>query len=324
MKPTVQKENFIAQAHLTTRTQESKPPLRQTKVASVPLKSILKNTPNPTPSSRYMPPPAKPPLEGVVGPLGSPAYFMSPAETLLESMGSNADDISFHDLIEAYNTFSDRIRFQIRLILNVAAPHAALDSLKEYSHQIAQALRRDVKRTRDEPASNTRRVSFADNSFQSAIGLDEEDVRVSRDLAMLNHQVLRFLSDIFSFPPLYSIFSSTSASVSKPSFVHIIYSTSVNDLRTILSELLVLGSAQSIPSPASRRTWTLIVWILSVQNLPSAVLSPVRREIVSVLKRALEGQIGKDQAKLDALKVVESLRSFDCALKLARRLQINS
>ncbi|KAJ7505135.1 hypothetical protein B0H11DRAFT_1977000 [Mycena galericulata] len=285
MKPTVQKENFPAQEPRTT--QESKSSLQHSRVASVPLKSILKNTPTAIPS-KYMPPPLKPPSDGADSPLTSPAYFMSPAETLLESMGPNADDISFHDLIEAYNTFSDRIRSQIRTILNVAAPHPALVSLREYTHQMVQALRRDLKHTREETASNPRRTSLADNSFLATAELDEEEVRVSRDLALLNHQVLRFLSDIFSFPPLYSIFS-------------------IDDLRIILSDLLVLGSAQYIPSPASRRTWTLIVWILSVQNLPSAVLSPAKREIVSVVKRALEGQIGKDQARLDALKASNQL-----------------
>ncbi|KAJ7781762.1 hypothetical protein DFH07DRAFT_1055347 [Mycena maculata] len=296
MKQTVQKENFLDKDPRPTWTPESKSSLQQAKVASVPLKSILKNT---IPST-HMPPPAKLPSDS---PLTSPAYFMSPAETLVESTGPNADDISFHDSIEAYSTFSDRIRSQIRVVLDVAAPHPALVSLKEHSHPLAEAFLRDLKRTREEPASNMRRnTSFADNSFQTAAELDEE-LRISRDSAALNHQVLRSLSDIFCFPPLYSIFST-------------------NDLRTLLSELLILGSAQSIPSPASQRTWTLVVWILSVQNLPSAVLSPVRREVVSVLKRALEGQIGKDQAKLDGLKASIQLLKQHPSLFISPLLEI--
>ncbi|KAJ6585180.1 hypothetical protein B0H19DRAFT_1059450 [Mycena capillaripes] len=216
---------------------------------------------------------------------------MSPAETLLESTGPNADDISVHDLIEAYNTFSLRIRSQIRVILNAEVPHPALISLNEYSHQMSEALRRDLKRAREAPPSHSRRTSCAQNSLQSIPEMDEEEIRVARDLALLSQQVLRFLSDIFTFPPLYSIFSA-------------------NDLGSVLSELLALGSAASIPSPTSRRTWTLVVWILSVQTLPSAVLLPAKREIVSVLKRALEGEIGKDQAKSDGLQVVDLLRTF--------------
>ncbi|KAJ7643990.1 hypothetical protein FB45DRAFT_285364 [Roridomyces roridus] len=207
-------------------------------------------------------------------PLASPVYFMAPAETLMESLGPNVDDISCHDLTEAYNAFSNRIKSQIRVILSVPEPQPALVSLQEHSHRIVQALRRDMKRTRQDPAANT---SFQSNSSQ------EEEIRVARDFALLNHHVLCFVSDIFSFPPLYSIFS-------------------VDDLGAILNDLLVLGSAESIPSPASCRTWTLIVWILSVQNLPSAIVSSFRREIVSVVKRALEGKMGKDQAKLNGLK----------------------
>lgn len=80
-----------------------------------------------------------------------------------------------------------------------------------------------------------------------------------------------------------------------------------DDLRAIFSELLVLGATESIPSPASQRTWTFIMWILSVQNLPPAVLSSVKREIASVIKRAIEGQMGTDQAKLNGIKVVRLL-----------------
>ncbi|KAJ6525288.1 hypothetical protein DFH09DRAFT_1416647 [Mycena vulgaris] len=281
MKLAVQKENFSSQEPRTSRTQDSKPLIRQVKVALAPLKSILKNATTPIPSTCMLPA-AKPPADG---PLACTAYFMSPAETLLESTGPNAHDISFHDLIEAYNTFSNRIRSQIRVILGAEAPQPALVALKELSHQIGTALRRDLKRTREEP-SHFRDTSFADASFRTT--QPDEGIRVARDFALLSHQVLRFLSDIFTFPPLYSIFST-------------------NDLRSILNELLVLGSAPSIPNPTSRRTWTLVVWILSVQNLPSAVLFPAKREIVSVLKRALEGKIGKDQAKADGLKATSQL-----------------
>jgi hypothetical protein len=302
MKPTVQKENFPAKQPHTTWSQEPKHSLGQAKVASVPLKSILKN-----PTSSYMPPASKTPSEPVHDPLASRAFFMSPAETLLESTGPNADDISFHDLIEAYNTFSLRIRSQIRVILkNAGTPPPALISLKECADQMSEALRRDLKRTREEPSSNSRRTSFAQDSLQTIPEIDEEEIRAARDLALLSQQVLRFLSDIFSFPPLYSIFSSTSTSMSARHAFNLL-AIPANDLRSILSELLVLGSAPCIPGPASRRTWTFVVWILSVQNLPSEVLLPAKREIVSVLKRALEGQIGKDQAKSDGLQVVELL-----------------
>ncbi|KAJ7677482.1 hypothetical protein B0H17DRAFT_1182547 [Mycena rosella] len=298
MTPPVQKENFSTKKDpRTARTKDSKPPIRQSqsKVASVPLKSILKNASATTPSS-YMPPAAKPPADD---PLALPAYFLTAAETLLESMGPNADDISFHDLIEAYNTFSNRIRAQIRAIVNAETPQPALVSLAEYSRQIGEAFCRDLKRTREEPP-HFRRTPFAGEAITQ---LDGEQVRIAQDLALLGQQVLRIVSVIFSCPPLYSIFTT-------------------NDLRSILSELLVLGSAPSIPNPTSRRTWTLVVWTLSVQNLPSAVLLPVKREIVSVVKRALEGQIGKDQAKSDGLKATTQLLKQHPSLFISPLLEV--
>ncbi|KAJ7784377.1 hypothetical protein B0H16DRAFT_1876842 [Mycena metata] len=283
MKLTVQKENFLSKEPRTTWTQQGKhrPPA---KVATAPLKSILKNTSTVIHPS-YMPPAAKAPVDGA---LALPAYFMSAAETLLESMGPNADDISVHDLIEAYNTFSQRIRAQIRGILTAEVPLPALNSLAECCHQLGEVLRRDLKRTREEPFPQSRLTSVGLDSVQSIPELYEEEIRISRDLALLSQQVLRLLSDIFSFPALHSIFST-------------------NDLRLILGELLVLGSASHLPGPASRRTWTLLVWILSVQTLPSVVLSPAKCEIATVLKRAVNGEIGQDQAKLDALQASSQL-----------------
>ncbi|KAJ7016203.1 hypothetical protein C8F04DRAFT_1164189 [Mycena alexandri] len=261
MKLTVQKENFLSKELRTTWTAQEKhrPPA---KVASAPLKSILKNTSTVIPSS-YMPPAAKAPIDGA---LASPAYFMSAAENATGVHG---------------------IRTQIRGILSAEATLPALTSLAECCHQLSEVLRRDLIRTREEPFPQSRRTSFKLDSIQSISELDEEII-IARDLALLSQQVLRFLSDIFSFPALHSIFST-------------------NDLRLILGELLVLGSASYLPSPSSQRTWTLLVWILSVQTLPSAVLSPVKREIVTVLKRAVDGEIGKGQAKLDALQASSQL-----------------
>ncbi|KAJ7245028.1 hypothetical protein B0H12DRAFT_1128337 [Mycena haematopus] len=278
MKPTVQKENLPFKEEPCTTCPETKPFLPQTKVLSVPLKSILSNTP----PSCYMPPATSD------NPLEYPSYFMSPAKTLLESTDPNTDDISLHDLIEAYNTFSLRIQSQIRAILKATSTPPALVSLEECSGRLSEALRRDLKRTREETAIHSRRTSFAQGSFQPSPELDEDEIRAAREMALLSHQVLRFLSNIFSFPLLYSIFSTY-------------------DLKSILRELLVLGSAPCIPGPSSRRTWTLVVWIISVQNLPSEVLSPSKLEMVSVLKRALEGEIGKNQAKLDALQASNQL-----------------
>ncbi|KAJ6508524.1 hypothetical protein C8R45DRAFT_1089693 [Mycena sanguinolenta] len=231
-------------------------------------------------------------------PLESPSYFMSPAATLLESAGLHSDDISLHDLIEAYNTFSLRIQSQIRVILKATSTPPALVSLKEFSRQLSEALRRDLKRAREETAMS-RRTSFAVQTPQ----LDEDEIRAARDVALLSQQVLRFLSDIFSFPPLHSIFSTI-------------------ELESILKELLAVGSAPYIPGPTSRRIWTMVVWIISVQNLPSEVLSPAKREVVRVLKRALEGEIGKDQAKLDALQASTRLLNQHPSLFISPLLSI--
>lgn len=190
MKRTVQKENIPSQEHLTTCNPESKAALRDFRPKSVLTNLVVAN-------------PMQPHDPG----LASPMYFLSPAETLLESLRLNADDIPFHDLIEAYNAFSDRIKSQIHSISNVTEPQPALVSLQKQSRQLVRVLLRDLKRAQDYPTANVR-ASFVDNSFQTSAELIDEEVRVARDLASLNLHVLRFLSNIFSVPPLHSIFSS--------------------------------------------------------------------------------------------------------------------
>ncbi|KAK7048529.1 GLOBIN domain-containing protein [Favolaschia claudopus] len=284
---TLQKENLPNQELISCSAEKNPINSQSAKAGSAPLKTILDNTPSHISSCR-MPPASTPHAGNFDDPLQCHAYFMSPAETLLESTSLEHNAVSLHDLIEAYNTFSLRIKAQIRQILKAESTPPALALLEGCSSQLSEALRRDLKRAREEPLTHSPHITRIYDSFHGAPPPDDDEIRISRDMALLGQQVLRFLSDIFCFPPLYSIFT-------------------INDLKTMLHELLTLGSAPSIPHPASRRIWTLVVWIISVQNLPSEVVSPVKRDIVSVLSRALEGEIGKDQAKLDGLQATSQL-----------------
>ncbi|KAJ7069654.1 hypothetical protein C8F01DRAFT_1113489 [Mycena amicta] len=274
MKAAVHKENHPANQQPPSREAPKQTP-RTTKLPSQPPKSILKNPLLPPPSAS-MPPTVELQNE----PLTSPLYFMSPATTILEYEGLDGDHISLHDLVEAYATLSNRIRSQIRILLADDAVPPALSPLKESSSKLGAALRRDLKRAREEPSEPS---STSWNPLESSLEKEADELRVSRDNAELGHHVLRFVSEIFSFTPLSSLFST-------------------DDLRSILDEIITLGTTSFIPSPTSNRTWTLVVWTISVQNLSPAILLPVKRQLVSVLERAVGGQMGKETAPLDGMK----------------------
>ncbi|KDQ27025.1 hypothetical protein PLEOSDRAFT_159058 [Pleurotus ostreatus PC15] len=74
-------------------------------------------------------------------------FLYSPIETLLESI---AEEISVHDVIEAYNLFSNRIQANIQLM---TTHDLALPILQRHSSPIAHALHRDIQSLFNPPSS---------------------------------------------------------------------------------------------------------------------------------------------------------------------------
>lgn len=114
-------------------------------------------------------------------------FLYSPIETLLESI---AEEISVHDVIEAYNLFSNRIQANIQLM---TTHDLALPILHSHSSAIANALHRDIQSLFNPPSS-----------------LAEEDTYHASENVLLCHEALRLLSNIFTFPALFRCFNSES------------------------------------------------------------------------------------------------------------------
>jgi hypothetical protein len=143
------------------------------------------------------------------GPMTSITYLKSPLETLLESMvDPESEHVSIHDLIEAYNILSIRIRSQIQVILEPDQTLPALDHLKKFSTELLQSLRRDIRRALVNPSSNPRGSSLSENSLLSINQVSESEIKYARDLSLLCHHALCFLSLVFSIQAMYSIFPS--------------------------------------------------------------------------------------------------------------------
>ena len=144
-----------------------------------------------------------------INPMQSATYFKSPIETLLESTEvDGSDHISQHDLLEAYNTLQTRIRSQIQAICQSDPDSLAWNAVKLCSSQILQVLRRDIRRALVIPPSALKKSSLEGSLASSHPEITVDDVKNAADSSLVCHQSLRLLSDLFRFPPLYSIFSS--------------------------------------------------------------------------------------------------------------------
>ncbi|CAK5284134.1 unnamed protein product [Mycena citricolor] len=218
-------------------------------------------------------------------------YLTSPIYTLLDSLKSDTN-VSVLDRTEAYNVISQRIRAHIRRIVHAAPEELppALAELQDVSTGLSDVMKRDLSQLCDDPSVHVRRVpeDIYASSIHTDVEVDEEVARIARDFTLLVDYSLRLIADIFVFPALYSVFSNDS-------------------LNALLNGLLALGSARRSFSSSSCRHWTMVVWILSIQNLPTGVISPAKHQIVTVLKRALEGEIGTESAILDGLKACTRL-----------------
>lgn len=137
----------------------------------------------------------------------SETYFASPIQTLSESIKDPGQDrITTHDLVEAYNVLSTKIRSQIHEILNVDKPLPPLAIFKEQSPQIVECISRDLERLLPSPFES----QHAGRSYYSDHSLSGDELHIATNNAMLCHYALRFMTDIFTFRSLYSNFTSMS------------------------------------------------------------------------------------------------------------------
>ena len=135
----------------------------------------------------------------------SETYFVSPIQTLSESVKDPGQDwITSHDLVEAYNVLSARIRFHIHDILTVDNPPPSLAIFKVQSSQIAECISRDIERLLPSPFES----DHAGRSYHSDGSLSGDELYIATNNATLCYHALRFMTDIFTFQSLYSNFTS--------------------------------------------------------------------------------------------------------------------
>jgi hypothetical protein len=65
----------------------------------------------------------------------------------------------------------------------------------------------------------------------------------------------------------------------------------------MVTQALAIPLAPELPTPNARKTCALAIWLLQTQRLPADVLAPAKDRITYALRRAVEGELGKEGKK---------------------------
>ncbi|KAF8628189.1 hypothetical protein AX15_004051 [Amanita polypyramis BW_CC] len=219
--------------------------------------------------------------------LSIPFYFTSPLNTLLESLHDpDCNQVTIHDIMEAYCCFSDRIRTTAKSFVHTERIYAALKILEEHSVELVQVLRRDLRRALSDPPLHSQH-SFNLYPHNISHGFSDDDAQHILDSAKLAQHALCLISDICIFRPLYSLFSASA-------------------FQTILDDVLAFTVAPELSMLNGSKICTFIVWILQVQQLPAEILLSRKDDILLTLTKAVRGRFGP-QAVMDGLKATHAL-----------------
>ncbi|KAG2361697.1 hypothetical protein BDR07DRAFT_1461296 [Suillus spraguei] len=232
-------------------------------------------------------------VQGHATPLHDTTYLTSPLDSIVNSLEPNSLH-SNHDLLDAYNTFSNRIRAEAQELQQSSALLPALEFLRIKAHAFSQALRRDIALAHIDPFIPPRVFTSGESLLSESRKPTADVVKHAGDLSALCQQALCALSDVFRFHNLYSLFSGP-------------------DISSLLSEILNITCSRRLPVLNSTKVFSLALWILGSQRLPQSLLSSRASDIISVLRSTLDTQpIGQQFAQHaeDGLKGVCYLLEF--------------
>ncbi|GBE84841.1 hypothetical protein SCP_0700210 [Sparassis crispa] len=214
----------------------------------------------------------------------APGYFRSPIATLRESLeDDSAEHISAHDLLEAYSVFSSRLRTIVAVIPEDQREVPSLNYVARHAPEVAQCLRRDLRRALVDPVPNYRSSNDLIPESLAFRDATEDQVKDARDASSVCHGALRLLSYIFRFSVLSSMFTP-------------------NDVASLLDDVLKTIRKSSLPIPNESKTVLLTTWVVSKLRLSTMVMSSKKQQIKDTLKAAVEG--GKPE-----LYVIDSLKA---------------
>jgi hypothetical protein len=280
-------------------------PSRAKKLASsafkdLPLRSILKQTsypilpcPFPENERQVTPEPADP--------LSDLYYLDRPVNKIL------AQSPTLPDLIEAYSVLTARLRTAVQENTDSHCSWPLFQPIRKRRLAFVDAVVRDLGRALVDPMEGKDRpvpepVSALPSPEKSPrkrrCGMSEDQVRYARDLATVSHAVIKFLGLVFTLPAVYSLFDGSLRLIISPQCFLIDFCALIDqDLGYMVTQTLAIPLAQELPTPNARKTCALAVWLLQTQRLPADILEPAKDRITYALRRAVEGELGKEGKK---------------------------
>ncbi|PFH53300.1 hypothetical protein AMATHDRAFT_137672 [Amanita thiersii Skay4041] len=232
-------------------------------------------------------------------PLVDLKYLENPIQCII-SLSS-----SLKNLIEAYNVLSARLRSCVTGATDADASWPLFQPIRKNKHAFVRAIIRDLGRALVDPL-----VGECNDAMEKRIlaplpsprstprkkrdGMTAEQVKYARDLCTISHSVLKLLGVILALPAIYCIFSN-------------------EELSEIFTEVLAIPLAPMLPTINARKTCAFAIWLVQVQRLPREVLAPAADRIAAALRRAIEGELGKEGKKgsvSDGLKAIHDLCEF--------------
>ncbi|KAL4265394.1 Telomere-associated protein Rif1 N-terminal domain-containing protein [Pleurotus pulmonarius] len=222
--------------------------------------------------------------------------------TYLESTVSKivALETPVRELIEAYSVLAARLRSCIPTAGPVDSSWPLFRPLRKNRAALTEAIVRDLGRALEEPPKSEEPVELCEErcllpspakSPRKRGGLSAEQVKHARDVCQTCHAVMRLLALVFTTPALYNIFKDL-------------------QLDSMLTQVLAIPLADTLPTPNARKTYALAIWLLSAQRLPADILLPARDRIAYALRRGIDGELGKEGKKgsvSDGLKAIHDL-----------------
>ncbi|KAH9038215.1 hypothetical protein EDB85DRAFT_2141985 [Lactarius pseudohatsudake] len=230
-------------------------------------------------------------------PLSDLHYLDGPVNKILSECST------LPDLIEAYSVLTARLRAAVQESTDSSCSWPLFQPLRKHHTAFVDAVVRDLGRALVDPMEGCDIVRCSSPEPQSSLpspeksprkkrcGMNEEQVKYARDLATVSHTVIKLIGLAFTLPAVYGLFDEL-------------------ELGSMVTQALAIPLATELPTPNGRKTCALAIWLLQTQRLPADVLAPAKDRIAYALRRAIEGELGKEGKKgsvSDGLKAIHDL-----------------
>ncbi|KIY71205.1 hypothetical protein CYLTODRAFT_346440, partial [Cylindrobasidium torrendii FP15055 ss-10] len=257
-----------------------------------PTKSILKRRASILPVEPIVSPREDTPEPS--SPKSDPHYLSRPISLIIN------EKATFAELNEGYSILTARLRACVDDERKPRKSWPLFTPMRVNSDALFACIHRDVGRALEDPAGGADSeddeikpspLPTPQRSPKKKQGMTAAQVKHARDLCTTTHCVLKLLAFLLGQKAVFEIFSD-------------------NGLDSLLTAILAIPLARTLPTLYTRKTCALAIWVLQCQRLPEHILEPAADRIAHAIGRGLDGQLGKEGKKgacNDGLRAVHDL-----------------